>query len=133
MSDAQQTSPSENSLRLFALVGYGLLLLACSNGLTGIAGVAIAYLKRAEARGTVYESHFSNMIIVFWVAFVLGALLILGAGMGMITVFAAGEPYNLVPSIGILVAIYAALVLFVVWYLYRIIRGFVRVLDGKAY
>jgi uncharacterized membrane protein len=66
MSDAPQTpAADESSLRIFALIGYGLLLLACSNGFTAIAGVVIAYIKRAEARGTVYESHFSNMITAF--------------------------------------------------------------------
>jgi uncharacterized membrane protein len=134
MSDTtQNTATSETSLRLFALVAYGLLVLAFTNGVSGIAGVVIAYLKRDEARGTPYESHFSNMIFMFWASVALVVLFIAAIGFGAMTVFS--EPHHDVPVslIGLGIGAWLCGVVFVVWYLYHAVRGFVRALDGKAY
>src|SRR6185437_15399408 len=64
----------QTSLRALAIVSYVLFLLACFNGFSAIIGVLIAYVKRRDAAGTVWHSHFANMILVFWVT-VGGALL----------------------------------------------------------
>jgi uncharacterized membrane protein len=99
-------------LRTWTIICYVLYLLGCFNGLTAIIGVVIAYLKRAEAAGTPWASHFDNMITVFWVSllvFVIGAL-----------------------TVWFLIGFVILGVLFV-WFLYRIIRGLVRALDNRAY
>ena len=57
----------EDSARTMAIIVYLLYLAALINGLTAIIGVILAYVKRDESRGTVYESHFSNAIEVFWI------------------------------------------------------------------
>jgi len=134
MSDTARTpAASETSLRILALVAYGLFVLAFSNGVSAIVGVVIAYLKRDESRGTPYESHFANMIRVFWTAVALTVLFIAAAGFGAVSLFSNSDPH-LTPSLVMLGAgIWLGVVVFVVFYLYRIIKGFVRALDGKAY
>jgi len=133
MTDTAQAPASDSSLRLFAIVSYVLLLLGCSNGLTAIVAVVLAYIKRDDARGTIYQSHFSNIITVFWVGAVLVALLIAAAGAGAIALLSAGPPQDIAPATGVLIGVYVVMVLFAVWYLYRTIKGLVRALDGKAY
>jgi len=62
-------------LRTTAMICYGLYLLGFFTGFTTIIGVIIAYIKKSDAVGTVWESHFRNLILVFWVmlaAFVIG-------------------------------------------------------------
>ena len=122
--------------RIFALVCYGLLLLACTNGLTAVVAVVLAYIKRDDVRGTLFESHFSNVITVFWASVAFVVAFIAAAGLGVITVFgtAHGNEPHLGPQlIGFAAAIWLACVCFGVWYLYRTIKGFIRALDGRAY
>jgi len=96
------------------LVVYGLYLFALlSCGVAGIAGVIIAYLKRSESLGTLWESHFDNQINAFWGWFALviaGVVMIPLLGFGLIV-------------IGVAFA----------WFLYRTIRGFLLALESKAY
>ncbi|HTQ15338.1 MAG TPA: hypothetical protein VMH86_15815 [Rhizomicrobium sp.] len=128
------SAADESSLRLFALISYGLLLLAGTNGLTAIVAVVLAYIKRDEARGTPFESHFSNIVTVFWSAIAAIAIVVAAAGASAITLFGGPEPHHVLPqAIGIGIVLWAAAVGFVVWYLYRVIRGFIRAIDGRAY
>lgn len=65
---------------LLAIVGFGLI------------GVIIAYLKRSDARGTLWETHITYIIRTFWLG-VLG-LIIGGAtsfiGVGVLVLFVVG-------------------------------------------
>ena len=134
MSDTTRTNTaSDSSLRILALVAYGLFVLAFSNGVSAIVGVVIAYLKRGEARGTPYESHFSNMIHAFWAAVAWTVLVIAALGFGALSVFSTPEPHLTIALVVLAASIWLGAVVFVVWYLYRVIRGFARALDGKAY
>ncbi len=102
----------EDSARSVAIIVYLLYLAALINGLTAIIGVILAYVKRDEARGTVYESHFSNAIEVFWV-YLVGMLIA-------------------VPLCFVLVGIPLVIALYI-WVLYRTIKGVVRASDGRPY
>ncbi len=100
--------------RLLALVVYGLYIAALASvGIAGIAGVIVAYIKKSEARGTIWESHFDNQIHAFWVWFVLVLLSI---------------PGLLVFGLGIVLAGFAF-----IWFLYRAIKGLVLALENKPY
>lgn len=103
---------SEN--RTMAIVVYGLYLAALpfSCGIAGIIGVIIAYVKRRDARGTIWESHFDNQISTFWAWFALSVV-------GVLTVW-------LLIGFAVLVAAY-------VWFLYRTVKGLVHALEGRAY
>jgi uncharacterized membrane protein len=87
MSNPQMQSSArtpESDLRLVSALIYGLYLFAFCNGITALIGVVIAYVKRADARGTIYESHFSNAITVFWVATIFLVLFIAMFGAGVV-------------------------------------------------
>ena len=100
--------------RALVLVVYGLYLFALlSCGLAGIAGVIVAYVKRGEARGTLWESHFDNQINAFWGWFALvvaGVVMIPLLGLGLIVIGVA-----------------------FVWFLYRTIKGLLQAVESKPY
>ena len=110
---APATATSADNNRIFALVVYGLFLAAFCNGLTALVGVVLAYIKRSEARGTPYESHFTNAIEVFWISLVVALVAL---------------PLVFLFGLGLLV--YLGLI---VWYLYRTIKGLVHAIDAKPY
>ncbi|HEX4533970.1 MAG TPA: hypothetical protein VH000_07050 [Rhizomicrobium sp.] len=115
MTDTQTSTPalpSQETLRTTAILGYALMLAAFFNGLTAIAAVVIAYIKRADARGTVYESHYANIIETFWMTLVLSIL-------GAATVFI---------GVGFLILLGTF-----VFYLYRSIKGIIRAIDDRTY
>ena len=54
------------NLRSQALLCYVLFLLGwISGGFTALIGVIIAFVKRGDAKGTIWHSHFQNLITVF--------------------------------------------------------------------
>jgi uncharacterized membrane protein len=101
-------------LRTTAIVVYVLYLAAAiSCGIAGIAGVIVAYVKRGEAMGTIWESHYDNQISAFWVWLVLaiaGGLTIWVLGLGLVVIGIA-----------------------FVWFLYRTIKGLLRAIEFKPY
>lgn len=140
MSETHAEARLSSDLRTILLVVYGLFLLAMFNGFTAVAGVILAYIKRDEARGTLWEGHFHNVIQVFWITLAITVvaimLLVEAAGGFAITMFATnGNPPPFV--IGWLIALipvfWLGAVLFFLWYLYRTVRGLVRTIDSKPY
>ena len=127
-------------LRAVLLIAYGLFLIALLNGLSAIAGIVLVYVKRDEARGTLWEGHFRNLVHVFWIscAIAVSALFVVLQAFGglAISLFATnGNPSPAV--IGGLVALVPVFllgaVLFLAWYFYRTLRGLVRALESKPY
>ena len=111
-SHQQMPASREDSARTMTIIVYLLYLAALINGLTAIIGVILAYVKRDEARGTIYESHFANAIEVFWI-FLVGMLVA-------------------VPLCFVLVGIPLVVALYI-WVLFRTIKGVVRANDGQPY
>ena len=142
-ADPAAAAASSDRGRLMALVVYGLYIAAFINGITAIIGVVLAYVGRDEARGTVYESHYSNAITTFWVTLGVFALLsivtvisVVGFLGGTVDVAAshAGNHVRLNPTaLVVLPVICFGYLGLVVWYLYRTITGLVRALDAKPY
>ena len=120
-------------MRSLVIAGYVLFLLAWMNGITAIIGVVLAYVKRREAAGTIWQSHFDNLILVFWVlvvGFVLGLFswpLALGLFLAQWPVFWPAT-LSLPFVVGFLV-----FPLLVFWSLYRMIRGLIRALEERPY
>jgi uncharacterized membrane protein len=132
MSDA--TTPATNSdARITVLVGYGLFILAVANGITALAGVVLAYIKRGDVRGTIWESHFTNMIRVFWASIAVTVVFIAAVVFGISDLLATLDHAPHVALIALVPALYLLAVGFFVWYLYRTVRGFARALDNKPY
>jgi uncharacterized membrane protein len=110
---AAQTQDGLQNLRTITIIVYALYLAAMCNGVTAIVGLILAYVKRKEALGTIYESHLDNAIEIFWVGLVLGLACI---------------PLFFLFGLGALIM--AALF---VWLIYRVVKGLVHAIDGKAY
>ncbi len=112
MPEGESVVPVSDSTRILAIVVYLLYLLSLPLGLPAVVGVIIAYVKRDEAVGTVYESHYANAIETFWV-------------------FAVGL-VAAIPLCFVLVG-FALIAALFVWMVFRTVRGLVRALDGRAY
>lgn len=90
------------------------MVTAFISGWPSIIAVIINYVKRGDVRGSYLESHFRWQIRTFWFALVwaLIALLFAFTFIGIPIAFAVAWAAGL-------------------WVLYRIVRGLLRLLDGK--
>jgi uncharacterized membrane protein len=96
------------------LIGAATIVGAFLTGWPSIIAVVLNYVKRSEVRGTYLESHFSWQIRTFWYAFFWVAI-----GL-VLAITIVGLPISLM--------IFVAISL---WILYRIVRGWLSLLDGK--
>jgi len=116
VSDPQipQSSTSPD-LRTLTHVAYGLYALGfLTGGFLGIAtlaAVVLMYVKRADTAGTMYAAHFDWLLRTFWWALLWLAI----------------------SAIATLVFIgWIGLAATVVWVLYRLIKGWLALLEGAA-
>jgi uncharacterized membrane protein len=100
-------------------VVYALYAAAVINGLTAIVGLVIAYVKRGNPADPVADSHYTWQIRSFWYAIVLG---VAATVLTVILVF--------IPIIGWLAIVPLWLVLFA-WYVWRIVKGWIRLADRR--
>ena len=130
---AQAPAADTSDARLFALIAYGLFLGALGTGFTAIVGVVLAYIKRPETRGTIWESHFSGLIRLFWIGLVVFALwlaLVIGGVIGV----ANGMNDNTIPPLaGLFPVAWLLSLVYLVWYVYRTVRGLIRAIDSQPY
>ena len=99
---------------LMGMLGPVLIVTAFLTGWPSIIAVIINYVKRGDARGTWLDSHFGWQIRTFWYAL----LWVVIAGLVFLTVI--GIPFA-----------WLLLVLLGIWVLYRIIRGWIALADGR--
>ena len=97
------------------LLGTAFIVTAFLTGWPSIIAVVLNYVKRGETRGTFLESHFRWQIRTFWFALLWVAVAVL-AGLTVV-----GLPFAWI------VAVVAGL-----WVLYRIARGWLRLLSEKG-
>lgn len=109
MNEAE--SNQEHSARQLATLVYALQAASFMVGITFIAAIIVNYLKRDEVAGTWLESHFDWQIRTFWWSLLWGML-------GVVL---------MVVVVGIFILIADAL-----WVLYRIVKGWLNLNDGKA-
>jgi len=83
-------------------------------GITWLVGIIIAYVKRDDAKGTWMDSHFSWQIRTFWWSLVWCLI----GGVLAITI------------IGLVIA-YPLWIVTWLWALYRVIKGWIKLNDGK--
>ena len=133
MSDPQGAPQTASDTRLLVIICYALFILVFTNGLTSIVGVVLAYVKRDDARGTIWESHFNNLIGVFWTGVVFFVLFLALAAVGLFGVWHSAETDHFSAPVLILPVLWLAGVGYLIWYLYRTIRGLLLALDNKAY
>ncbi len=131
---------SEMSERNSVLVAYGLFLLgAMTGGLTTLIGAVLAHIRLGEVRGTLYESHYRNMILVFWVwlavMVVAGSIVLAGVTGAAFSLFASWPVFGLalIPFGFALWLMGLCILATVLWYYWRLVRGLVLVVDDKPY
>ena len=121
MADNMVPMPGDayESLRKVALFDYLLHIagLLFSMGLLSVVALIVNYVKRGDAPGTLYEAHMNWMISTFWW-----------------TLF--WVVVSFIPSLVLSVVSFGLLsFLFVipgVWYLYRMLKGLLRLIDGRS-
>lgn len=97
--------------RQYLLVTYVVFLVGLFTAfLVTIAGLVMAYLKRNEYNNTIYESHITYLIRTFWIGLLFGVISFL----------------TLIIGIGFIL-----LLLTSVWYIVRMVKGFVNFWDKK--
>lgn len=99
---------------VIGITSAAFIVTAFVFGVPSIVAVILNYLKRAEARGTFLESHFSWQIRTFWYTLLWCAI----GGLLFVTV------------VGALVAIPLFIVVGL-WVIYRVIRGWLALNDRK--
>jgi uncharacterized membrane protein len=107
----ERTAEQLASLKTLTMVVYALQVLSVFVGITAIVGVIINYVKREDAAGTLYESHFDWQIRTFWWGLLwsaIGFVLLFAFGLGLLVWFVAG-----------------------IWALYRVIKGFLKLNDNQ--
>ena len=111
-------------------------------GLPSILAVIMNYARRDSVRGSWLESHFDWQLRTFWTAVVLGIALfciaLVLSGVGLVSLLSvpltgpagavgAGAGFG-----GAWVAMTLGAILAGVWILYRVVRGWMALRDGKA-
>ena len=107
----ERTAEQLARLKTLTMVVYALQVLSVFVGITAIVGVIINYVKREDAAGTLYESHFDWQIRTFWWGLLwtaVGFILLFAFGLGLLVWFVAG-----------------------IWALYRVVKGFLKLNDNQ--
>ena len=120
---------------------YFLFLIACINGLTALIGVVIAHAQRRDSAGTIWQSHFDNLILVFWVFIAAVLIAILSWPLGLWAMFSLPVLSNpaawlIWPAwLSIFPLTFGAVVfpVLVIWYFYRTIRGVIRAAESRPF
>ena len=101
---------------LTGIIGAATVVGAFLTGWPSIIAVILNYLKRSQARGTWLESHFRWQIRTFW----FGLLWIALCVAFILVTF----------GVGILIA-WVPMAILGLWFMYRIIRGWITLRDGR--
>ncbi len=114
----QVTTPSGeqlSSLRKLMHILYALYAIFwLTGGITALIAIVIDYVKRDDARGSLYASHFAWQIRSFWWSVVWGVL--------------GGVLFATVVLMPLAFAVWGVLS---VWMLYRIVKGWLYLNDSK--
>ena len=105
-------TPVSKDLHNVVLLGYALQAVGLiTGGLGNLIAVVLAYVKRDDAHGTPYASHIQWQINTFWLA-------LLGYFIGFVTI--------------VVVVGFAILFATTVWLIYRIVKGWISLNEGKS-
>ena len=109
---AQPAAVAVEDPRTMVLVAYGLFIGGFIVPFLPIAGVILAYVKKKDVVGTIWATHYRNLIQTFWIGLIASLI-------AVVLMFVL---------IGVLVMIAV-----LVWYLYRLILGAVKAIEFKAF
>ncbi|THF59380.1 DUF4870 family protein [Pseudothauera rhizosphaerae] len=111
MTEITVVDEREKANKTITTIIYALYAASLIIGITWLVAIIMNYVKRGDVAGTWLESHFRWQIRTFWFGLlwgVLGAITLPLWGLGAIVLIA-----NLV------------------WFIYRIVKGFLRLNDNK--
>ena len=118
-SSLAQRDTRDEKLYNVTLLDY-ILHLVCivfSLGIANVIPLIINYVKRDDARGTIYESHMSWQIRSFWWFLLWVVAIALPAALLTVLTFGLLSFLFVVPA---------------VWFVYRMIKGMMWLRDGRA-
>ncbi len=98
------------SAKTITTVIYVLQAISFLIGITFIVAVVINYIKKGDVHGTWLDSHFRWQIRTFWFS-------LLWLILGLVTYF--------------IVVGYFIIIVNIIWIIYRVVRGWLHLLDGK--
>jgi uncharacterized membrane protein len=140
LSPAPVERPGEaqhSGLRTAVMICHVLYLVAFINGLTAIIGIIVAYIKKPDSVGTIWESHVRNLILTFWVmlaGLILGLATLPISLVSLSTLFENDFDWPALSALAFpLLAWMLIFPVLVIWFLYRVIRGLIRAADDKPY
>ena len=102
--------PNQRTIMIVVYVLFGLGVIF--GGLSAVAGVILAYIKRQDMLpNSLYHNHLTFLIRTFWgsVAGTVIGFIFSFIGIGILVLFPVG-----------------------IWYLFRVIYGFVKLIDEKS-
>ncbi len=106
-----ETSPSKKEIDLTHII-YALMAISfVTGGLGSIAAIIVNYVKIDDIKGTWLESHFRWQMRTFWWGLLWGVLSML---------------------LMLVVIGFFTMIALVIWLIYRIAKGWIRLNDGKA-
>ena len=100
---------------LIGITSAAFIVTAFVFGVPSIVAVVLNYVKRGEARGTFLESHFRWQIRTFWFTLLWCAI----GGVLFLTLIGIPLAWALFVGTGL-------------WVIYRVVRGWLALKDGKA-
>lgn len=108
----ENAAPVDNikSLKTLTTVIYALYAASFVIGITSIVAIVMNYVKKEDVAGTMLESHFRWQIRTFWFGILWGVL-------GGITF--------------IIIIGWFVLAADCIWIIYRIVKGWLRLVDDK--
>ena len=107
-----ELTADELRLKNNALIGYGLMLTGCFTLLFWLIGGVWAFVNKEQAKGTIFESHYKNMISVFIWSMVWSLV-------GLLTAF--------------LLVGFVILFVATIWVLIRMVKGFSLANTNQAW
>lgn len=128
-------SDNRRSLITYNHVTYLLYVVSyLTAGLLWIVPIVMNYAKRHDADGTWLATHFDWQIKTFWysiVLFIVGIIIITFA-LGGFGVSMLADSDNIAVG-SVLLTVFGLLIIgfTVIWHLYRIIRGWIALADGR--
>ena len=110
--DTQVASLDQQAAKRHAQIAYVLMIAGLFTGVCWLLGAMWAMIKNGDAKGTIFTTHYANMIKVFWLSFFFALI-------GLILQFL---------YIGYLV-------LFAVWLwsLYHMVKGLTAINSNRSY
>lgn len=102
---------NDDDIRQVGMISYLLYAIAAVFPPAALAGVIYVYLKRDEVAGSYVEGHMTWLIRTFWLTVIWG---VIG---GVLTLLLIG--FVILFAVG-------------VWYIFRVVKGFVTFYEDRA-